>query len=344
MFGFYRLYLAVVVALYHYYDLPSVGMWAVVSFFVLSGFLMTTIMNESYGYTGAGVRRYAVNRWLRLYPSYYFVAIVSVGVFMLIPTDSNAKFLPYNAGEMLANITMIFPSFYPIEYLPRVVSPTWALTIEIFFYTLIALGISRNKTITTIWAGLSLLYVAYSGFAVGSLPGIGYGNVLQASLPFSLGAALYYYKQHLRTLFAPFGLLKIRFLVICLLAIQLGVIIGERLIGAEIWKFGFVASYINIAISCAFVVALFYQSGSDKLHRQDSIMGQFSYPVYLCHPIGAEVAMRLFGMTADHSARGLLFLLVAGGFCALLSVICVFGIDNNVEKLRQRIKRRKTTV
>ena len=61
MFGVYRFLLALNVVFYHVLDVPGIGPLAVYSFFVLSGFLMTMIMQQTYGYSVTGIKKYAIN-------------------------------------------------------------------------------------------------------------------------------------------------------------------------------------------------------------------------------------------------------------------------------------------
>ena len=53
--GIYRFLLALNVVIFHLLDVPAIGPFAVFSFFVLSGFLMTLIMKETYGYSLSGL-------------------------------------------------------------------------------------------------------------------------------------------------------------------------------------------------------------------------------------------------------------------------------------------------
>ena len=55
MFGTYRILLAIMVVLLHYADVPMIGQYAVFAFFSLSGYLMTFIMQQNYGYTARGI-------------------------------------------------------------------------------------------------------------------------------------------------------------------------------------------------------------------------------------------------------------------------------------------------
>ena len=70
MFGAWRLLLALLVVLGHLHRPWWPASWAVFSFYVISGYLMSLILDETYGWTGAGRRRFALNRFLRASFSY----------------------------------------------------------------------------------------------------------------------------------------------------------------------------------------------------------------------------------------------------------------------------------
>lgn len=92
MFGFYRTMLAIWVMVFNLLDVPIIGTYAVFSFFALSGFLMTTIMHDSYGHNLQGVMRYAENRFLRLYPTYWAAAVFSIAVIVFASTSYSVAY------------------------------------------------------------------------------------------------------------------------------------------------------------------------------------------------------------------------------------------------------------
>ena len=77
MIDVYRFILALCVVQGHLVGRGESAPWlawqAVFSFYVLSGFLMSLILNQDYGFTASGLARFAFNRWLRLFPVYYAV-------------------------------------------------------------------------------------------------------------------------------------------------------------------------------------------------------------------------------------------------------------------------------
>ena len=61
MFGTYRTLLAVMVVFLHIGGVPVLGGYAVFGFYILSGYLMTFIMQNNYGYDRSGLAKYALN-------------------------------------------------------------------------------------------------------------------------------------------------------------------------------------------------------------------------------------------------------------------------------------------
>ncbi len=86
MFGTYRTFLALMVVALHLGGL-SMGGYAVFGFYVLSGYLMTLIMQNNYGYSALGFYKYALNRFLRIYPIYWVSIVFSAIWFGILVSD-----------------------------------------------------------------------------------------------------------------------------------------------------------------------------------------------------------------------------------------------------------------
>lgn len=83
MFGLYRTFLALWVVAAHLL-VVQIGSYAVQAFFALSGYLMTYIMTKNYGYSVKGLRAFAMNRFLRLYPVYWALLLITTVAIMFI--------------------------------------------------------------------------------------------------------------------------------------------------------------------------------------------------------------------------------------------------------------------
>ncbi|GAC10820.1 acyltransferase family protein [Paraglaciecola chathamensis] len=336
MFGVYRFILAVNVVIYHVLDVASIGPYAVYSFFVLSGFLMTMIMNESYGYSLDGFKRYALNRFLRLYPVYWCLLLLGICIILLIGNEVSGVFhakmiLPNDFASAIANVTMIYPAFEPVTYPVRISPATWALSIEILFYVLIGLGISRTRMITLIWLFASMCWVGGNMFQTGSFS-TGYGNVLQAALPFSLGAWVYHYRKWVTSVVYKIGMPLIVCLYIGNIAI---VVLCQVLIADKAWFVSLIGSWLNLGLSTLMTVLLFEQGSRFFSKKVDRVLGDLSFPIYLFHWSGAALASWL--ITEDMSKGALVFtlgLLIT----VIISVLVNIYVNESIERIRARIR------
>ena len=198
MFGTYRTLLALAVVAHHLVSFPAIGQYAVHGFFILSGYLMTLILAGSYGYSPHGLRSFALNRFLRLYPPYWFILGLSAIMVLIfgasVRSFHSAIFLPGTWISCLQNASLIYLDWFPMRIRLRLSPPTWALTVELLFYALIAFGLSRTRKTTLIWLAASILLAAAT-----HLLGLGhdyrYLFVFSGSLPFALGATIFHWQN-----------------------------------------------------------------------------------------------------------------------------------------------------
>ena len=340
MFGIWRTLLAIEVVAYHILPLPLIGRYAVFSFFVLSGFLMTEIMQRAYGYTPGGSVRYLANRALRLLPSYWFAAAVTLVLIAGygardVVNYHSAMTVPQSALQWAENATMVFPDLFPRTIEPRLVPPTWALTVEICFYILIGIGASRTKVTTWVWLICSCAYVLVTRLLY---PGGGYlfDAIPAGSLPFSVGALAWHYRDDICLRLNRLRVSDARMLIVGRWVLWGAIVLLQTQTG---WKWlEILGNWLNIAISAFIVCKLFTAKGGQSLHRIDKAVGDLSYPVYLLHlQMGFLAAMILSGQPTRTGpaifALGLLLTIVLGAASARL-------IDPAVEHLRRRIKAR----
>ena len=161
MFGLLRTGLALMVGVFHRWaGIFPLGSYSVFGFYMISGYLLTRVMQESYGYDLRGRAAFATNRFLRLYPMYWAAAACSIVLILWIGPGAVAGFhpnmrLPESFAAVAQNLAMVFPAWVPFEIPVRLVPPTWALTVEMFFYVLICIGFSRTLRRTAIWVAVS---------------------------------------------------------------------------------------------------------------------------------------------------------------------------------------------
>jgi len=167
MFGTYRYILALLVIFSHYHPiycgrLNWTGMYAVFGFYVLSGYLMTRVLHQTYGFSGRGITHFLWNRALRIYPAYWVAAIVSLLVVEAIPQTvaiySRVIGAPIAPTDVIRNVFIFGLDAWRI---PRLVTPAWSLNVELCFYVLMATLLSRSRRSVAIWVVASALYTVY---------------------------------------------------------------------------------------------------------------------------------------------------------------------------------------
>jgi peptidoglycan/LPS O-acetylase OafA/YrhL len=149
-FGFFRLFLAFIVAIYHAKVIANeticcgflnsffYGPAAVFVFFMLSGFVITEAVSTFYLHKPI---EFLTNRLLRLYPIYIFAIFLFITIYFAGPIGiDNLSASNFSIPNMLANFFSIFPTVHLSDFAFRVISRidylsvNWALRIEFAFY------------------------------------------------------------------------------------------------------------------------------------------------------------------------------------------------------------------
>ncbi|GEK09924.1 acyltransferase family protein [Pseudoalteromonas peptidolytica] len=336
MLGSFRFLLALMVVVQHLLSIPHLGHFAVHGFFILSGFLMTLIMHKSYGYTLSGVRGFVINRFLRLFPTYWFYLILTLLFILFVGEDFSIQYryfiyFPNSLAEWLQNATMLFISTFPGTVEPRLLPATWALTVELLFYFFIAIGASKSRKISIVWLIISLGYYSYTiAFNLGYE--YRYNFFFAGSLPFSIGAVIFHYHENFKKyelenrVVSLFVLFLINIIVLLLLDLLEAF---EDCLG--------LFYVLNYVISSLIIISLFnVKLGGKERIKIDKFLGDLSYPIYLSHwSVGMIVSYLLFlNPSQGRSAENLIVFIVT------VFVSCVLGwfsstfIDKKVEKVR----------
>jgi peptidoglycan/LPS O-acetylase OafA/YrhL len=339
MFGIFRTLLASFVVIGHLFGPYQLGTYAVFGFYVLSGFLMTAIMHETYGYSFSGKKRYLINRFLRIYPTYWFAILLSLTLLFLYGSDitdfKSSIYIPKSSKEWIQNVFILLSH----NSAPRLSPATWALTVEIFFYVAICFGISKTKQRTLFWLVLSLIYTICLLLAKPQDSAARYFPIQAASLPFSIGSIVYHNKENFIAYLEKWCLHRplILFFFVCLnfcTAFAVESKLGISLIYT-------VGSYINLVLMTLCIVSLIETRLPLGIKKIDKRIGNISYPVYLLH---WQAGAFLYAIIFKDFARGfmtfggLLFLLSSSIVVVGCSLFVYLLIDKKIEKIRVRIK------
>jgi len=331
MFGIFRTLLALAVVFGHLGSVPHIGAYAVFGFYFLSGYLMTYIMHHTYGYSLKGISQFCLNRWLRIFPIYYFSATLSLILVLLLGEEFTRSFhenigFPQSTDQILRNLFLILT----IHTDTRLVPPAWALTVECFYYLCIGFGLSATPLRTLIWFMASVTYTIYLIIG-GASPSYRYFPVAAASLPFSAGALLYHFRQ--LKVYHSVVLAGNNLLVILILTITFNYIFGVYLMQSPRG----VCFYINLLLTGFVINNLCERKKVFSIDKNlDSIIGDLSYPIYLLHyQCGLVVSYLASGWQLS---RGL-FLLAAVPIVIASGFLMARFFERPIEKIRNKIKR-----
>ena len=240
--------------------------YAVWGFFVLSGFLMSLVLTKKYGFSPSGLKDYAQNRFLRIYPSYIFSVILGIGVLFVLKryhfetTVLNPAFQrPGSLYEFISNFLMI-----PFAVGGLFVPVASALFVEVWAYALMPfMAYSRHAAILGFL--ITLAGNIQYGITPESFP-IRYSGFATGLLAFSVGSLTLHYYETLKR----FGMPCTSVLVWCIHGVL------WLFDPYYPWNYGL---YISMFLSAWVVISLFPLKSS----QLDKLLGDLSYPVYLLH-------------------------------------------------------------
>jgi peptidoglycan/LPS O-acetylase OafA/YrhL len=326
VFGSYRFALASLVVLSHLAGELNAwaGGYAVFAFYVLSGYLMSLVLDRVYLQRPGGTWRFLGNRWLRIYPPYYAVLLLSLAIVALAPvaavSTNPALRLPENASQAAANFG-IFGLMYGEA---RLVPTAWSLDVELFFYLFMLLVMGRRAPVAALWLAASVLWALYLVMS-GADFGDRYTPYDAAALPFALGACGWHFGRRI-------PLSGTAHAVLAPTLFFANVLLAGRLWG-DVYVGGF---YVSLLAAGYVTLALARRRSDDAppwLAQLDRRLGDLSYPLFLCHwPLAALV----HGVTGLGPGAGLLALTwpvsvaVSAGLHAL--------VETPVERLRDAVR------
>ncbi len=286
--------------------------YAVWGFFVLSGFLMTLILTKKYGFSSQGLRDYATNRILRIYPGYIFsvllgiVTLVILGRFSLPSTALNpAFFFPRTTYEIIDNFLMI-PFFTGGLYVP-VAS---ALFVEVWAYALMPF-MARSKHAAILAFLITLAANLQYGIFPESFPQR-YAGFATGLLAFATGSLVLHYYETLKRFAMP------------LTSVAIWCVHGVLWLFNVYypWNYGL---YVSMLLSGWVVVSLFHIKSSNT----DKWLGDLSYPVYLLHTTVGMFFYFLFG------ERSFLFFLISFLATMALSHFVIIYIEKPIQRFKK---------
>jgi peptidoglycan/LPS O-acetylase OafA/YrhL len=315
--GVWRLLLALLVVISHLFEkmIHGPAAYAVWGFFVLSGYLMTHVLRHKYGFDRAGLRDYAFNRFLRIFPAYWLTCVLGAILLLTLPTGAihpsqlNPQFaMPDSKLGWLNNLTLM--PFFGIGG-NKLVPVSSALSIEIGAYLLLPLlACSRPAA----WLGLVLSFWLNAQYGLFDQFAVRYSSFLTSFMAFAVGSLACHYKGALDSYRSPLVSVA-AWLGHCGLWLQFP---------SYPWHLGL---YVSVLLSAWVVLSL----ANQKSGAVDRWCGDLSYPVYLLHTtIGAYLFTTFAGV------RSFQFFLVSLGCTLVVSVVFVYLFDRKLHRLKRR--------
>jgi len=361
--GLLRLILAIAVVIAHTNSIFGLkftgGLVAVETFFIISGFYMSMILDRKYTGKGSYIL-FLSNRFLRLYPMFWVVLLLIIissiffgGRFEL---SSYIKYFDIMAIQTLlfqifANIALLgqdivmflgfnqdggggmyfthdfrtsSPSFYTFLLVPQ----AWSLGIEVMFYIIAPFLVRKSNLAIISIIALSLLIKIFTY-------SIGYTNDPWTYRFFPSELALFLLGTVSYRLYDSYKIHKYKvlnfnptpFILLSLFTI----IIFYQFIPKHFWfvGFGYVATkWLFYGFVCLSLPFVFDFSKSSKI---DSRIGELSYPVYISHMLVIVSISPFLSLAGGQEYKGEWAVV----FTILVSYILVRLISDPIEKIRQ---------
>lgn len=338
---------SVVVAHFQYYStFRLIGAEiAVQGFFIISGFYIAMILDGRY----ASTRNFLINRFLRLYPTYFVIAAINFMVIWFEPgTLENifnfpkalSGFLILTNGTMLfQDVTMFlglqdgrlrFVSNFlhsdPVLFRYLLVPPAWTLGLEFSFYLLAPLLFIKNrKYIYYIFIASLLIriYLLQHGKAEDPWS---YRFLPSELALFMLGAMAYDIYKKIRFDSNPE---LYRNLGAVMLTLVVGYIFFFRNIAAN-YEFDKGIFYLMLA---SFIPFIFYLSKDNKF---DQFIGNLSYPIYLLWGLRIDITPKIMSWIGSQNPdiEGL----VRYSSITIMAIAIYLMIEKPMEHIRDRFK------
>lgn len=330
MLAILRFILAMFVVIAHLSEgvpfLSHWGIFAVFGFYLISGYLITTILNETYFFRFSA---FLTNRFLRLFPIYYAVVLVSAFTIYVAP-NANAFHPAWSPQFRLVDFGgngLIFPfEFYDASF--RVIPPAWSIAVELINYFLLWLLVARNRTMAISALLITLIYHIIS-LSTGADWGRRYFPFYAALLPFAIGACIYFFQSHLNLLSSEV-IKRISVFSFILWIINLVFCGFVTVPGGSLFDVFF---YTNLSFLTVFIYTTTHPTINTLKTRIGKILGDLAYPIFLTHWIVGFAMSQLVG-----ERRGLT-LLAASLIPILIVSFALSALANQwFEPLRTRVR------
>lgn len=320
--GTYRFFLAIAVALSHmgvtFRGGHNPGTVAVISFFLISGFVMTGLVRSHYS-EYRRVPMYYLDRLARIFPQYLFFLVLAVASYFLFDISS-----PYlsdvSFAGVAANLLVVPLDFYmysPVIAACTFIPQAWSLGLELTFYILFPVILIGGRR--SLWFVASLFVWWLAAYGVIDTDEWGYRLLPGTLFIFLLGSYIYDFRQPSPR--HPAVLLFVLMMVSAILFRESG-------------KLDLPYSYEVLVGLFIGVPALFFLARC-KRNDWDDWLGNLSYGIFLCHFLVIWIS-DLLGVPRDMGGRVLMITA-----CVALAYFGYATIEHPVLRWRRGLRRKE---
>jgi peptidoglycan/LPS O-acetylase OafA/YrhL len=305
------------------------GRMAVQSFFIISGFYISLILNEKYVMKNNSYFLYLSNRFLRIYPLYYLALILTV-LFLISTSQLHIYFQPSFTYvlNIIKQITIFITNDYWFyinkTYDNLIVFPSWSLGIELPFYIIAPFIVKKVRTLLLfIFIGIFLRILLAHIFQV--YPGQHINHFFPTeAIFFFIGA--FSYRVYLfinKRSTKHFLLISVCFILLTCFYQFLSKIP--------------LRSIVELIYYSILVICIPYLFTFGKKHNFDRKIGDLSYPIYIFHMLCILITGYFGLQTTTNKARIEVLLIII-----LVSYLLNRYIADPIESIRQsRVVKRK---
>lgn len=326
---------------------------AVFSFFIISGFYMSFILNKKYVGNKSSYMLFISNRFLRIYPIYWIVLLLSIlfsAVLIWLRIDSRVDtgfsyYLRYYAfllhkdvvmlpvaiaSDVIRNVTILIHCGYFVRCADasRFLNTTglvWSLNYELLFY-LIAPFLLRRKGLGRLGVIAGIFLMWYLLFHFNLLRELSTAWIFVSALVFFVLGYISF------ILYEKLPLKKIPSIVlyaICLLFYVFAVLYFHVPLPHFQYRWINITDYIYYLVIVSALPFLFQFS---NLIRFDAFIGQLSYPIYISHALTNAVLLST-GIVKPNTQ---VYIYIALICTIIFSLAVTYLLENPIDRYRQK--------
>ena len=293
----------------------KIGHIAVISFFVLSGYVITWVLKNKYPHTKTGIKAFFLGRIVRIYPLYWLILTAMVAENLILPWLKTGQEVELSLSRVIGDF-LLFPygiagfflenNYYAYGMIDL---PAWTLPYDLVFYLAAPWMVMKKKVLSSI-IGLELLYLLVLSRVV---PADSWHTHYLTTghaqlLAFAFGSMAWYF----RTIKIPVWLLISSLIFVLYLAFV---------------PYMMTNLYLNhlLVILLTVVIVL----GLKKRSKLDDLLGELTYSTYLLHmPVMAFVSL----LIANKYQSTVAFIV-----SYMASIIVVKYIESPLDKKRKKM-------